>query len=121
LGGGGSFLPPADEVDPDVVDVMHVVSGDEEAGDVAIEDEGFTHRGLAVVDFVAVDDEIGDGRHARAIDSDAHGVGPANLVDAAVANFEMIATALDAHAGTVGDGEVVPQLETDQADVLAVQ
>ena len=98
LRGVGAHGLAADEVEADVVHVVDIVADDLEAGDIAVEDEGFALGWLAVVDLVAINEQVGDGSDAVAIDGDAHRVRPANLVDAALADFEMIAGTLDADA-----------------------
>jgi hypothetical protein len=107
----------ADEVDPDVVDVAHDVIRHLEAGDVAVECQRLAPGRIAVVDLVAVDDEVRDRRGAGSVHRDAHGVLPADLVDDVVANLDVSARAEHAHSRAVVHAEIVHDLEALHAHV----
>src|SRR5207244_4504657 len=50
-----------------------------------------------------------------------HGIGAGDLVDAVVAQLDMVRRAFDANAGAIGDLQVVHQLEALNADIASAR
>ena len=51
----------ADHADTNVIDVVDIITEDEEAIHITVQGEGFTGGGFTVADFVIGDDDIGVG------------------------------------------------------------
>src|SRR5580704_16781066 len=75
-GGIGSGALGANDVDADVVVIVHDVVRDPKVGHVSVHDQRFAGASLQVMNLIAVDDEIGDGLLCiGAVDRNAERVG----------------------------------------------
>lgn len=118
-GGSGTFV--SDEVDADIVAVVHDVIAHSKICDVAIEGDGLALTSAEVIDFVTFEDEGIDRRCARSIDGDAETIRA--LVGAALPDvMDLVTDELDASSGAFhldaygdpssGGGGEIADLET---------